>query len=411
MINHIDAEINKTLLEKQKKQIEEQKKQRSIKKKSQPNPIINMFNNPKIVSSITPEWEVIFRLHKPLDENSEEIKNLFQAIKKLTKDLPKIPIKIPQPFLRSFDELTESEYAIFIELAEKIYAVRFFNEKGNDPNSLYRAVGFGFIERLVTSKNPFTSLYRVINALKLKENIQFISPQSQSATMGSEGILELGALPAYFIDQLMRLAEKLWLTCEERDSKEILIEAINQLFKDNDVFRLGLLLLLRTETYEYVQRNKKYAEYEGNLLDFAIAPNNKIIQLVSRILKVNLEIHDFDKENKKESFLLFEPKQPDSELKAIVILKYHGIYQLGYQADYCKSRYPKIYQLNQEKKEKLCSFCFKNEGKKHGCEHNYCSDCLNGCLQKSQINVIKCGKCKKALGNRNHLLSQSQIKN
>ena len=58
--------------------------------------------------------------------------------------------------------------------------------------------------------------------------------------------------------------------------------------------------------------------------------------------------------------------------------------------------------------KKKCSFCTQKKAVQYeSCEHFYCLECLKDIVDSTKFNLVKCKKCKKALGNKHHL---SQIK-
>lgn len=401
MIAKIDDKINEELRKKMKKN------------RNSRNMNMSIFINPKIIKNISEKWELLFRNHNLIEENSKENKSLLDLIERLQVDLPRIGVQKTEAYLESFQDLDNSQSNLYIDQAENIYVVRMFIEKSLEQNSFYQAVGFAYLEQLATESSPFNLMYQFITKLKSKVNFQFISPQSQKTSFKNDGILKIENLPNYFIDQLMRFSEQLWLNQKLNNSglKKKMIEEFEILFQKNKAFQLAILLHLRTEAAEYFE-SKNNLKGLNNVIDLKLSPSIRTIKAIAKILEVTIEVYDFDKdEDEKNKAIIAEPDMARTQLKKIILFKYKEVYHIAYEKKYSKTRFPKAYEINKTKKKDICSFCYREKGKTYNkCEDNYCLECLNLALQKSQGNVVKCEKCRKCLGNKENLLSTSKIK-
>ena len=352
----------------------------------------------------------------------EKLKSkLITSVKRLAQEYQGFSIKAPQPYIGAsfIDKNITKQFELYLKKIDDCYLIRIFSEKNLDQNSFYRALGFAYLEQLVIElgkKKPFNNMFRLITKLKQKKKLQFVSPQSIKNSYNPEDLLELDELPSYFLDSLMRLSEKMWLMNEEdpKEFREKMIKELENLFKTDMAFHLAVLLLLRTEAFEYCETKQIYPECEHNLLDFCTSPSQNTIKLIAKMLKMKIEVYDFDQEDLKLQCINAEPKKIDSELQTVILFKLKGVHHIGYgNAKYCKKMFPKVYQANKDEKNQICGICYQNPGKPFEgskCKDNYCLECLRKTIGTSERNVIRCNKCNETLGNKGHLMNSSLIR-
>jgi len=408
VINSIEDEIKKEMI----KKLKSQKNQKSSNKKEFTS-ILNPWENIKMFSKINSQWRQLFKQHD-LFQEIEQIDSLTKSVQFISENPPKPPFdKPPQPILGFFrnKKLDDEENEFFQKMTDKLVVIRYYNQKLEDSNSFYRAVGFAYLEQLVSEDNPFQSLHKFITSLKSKGTFEMMNPISPNTSFNPNFSLDFKSWSTYIIDLLMRMAGNMW-TCVEVSEKdpEKMIEELQVLFNENSAFQLGIVLLLRQEGFEKAKQFENYEDCKKNLSEIDAPPTRRVFKTIAKVLKVRLQIFDFD--NPSEEPFDFEPTKIDSNLNPIFLVKYKKVYNIGYSKKFSRSRFPKAYQLNSERKQNLCCSCNINEGKKYNkCQDNYCIECLNKILNEMKdVQMAKCPKCRQVLGNRGHLLTESQIK-
>ena len=399
----IEADINTELLEKLKK----------IQKKSPQNKkskILNPFDNIVLFQKVPPAWKELFIQHKHFD-NEKDTKELLKSIATACEDRSKPPFHSEAlPFLQFLrgGGIEKDDMKSFKDSIGQFSVIRPYNTKLEDANSFYRAVGFAYFENLLWENKPFDALLNLLKGLKAKGQFEMMSPVSTNVSMNVNVILNFKCWSSYLIDQLMRLAGEIWASEELNNrNNEKLVEQWRDMFNNNLAVQMGLVNLLRQMAYEKVKDREGYKQTCQNLTDIDAKPGVKNFQAIAKILKMKLHIVDLDDPSDDEDF-----KYPsDNDMDKISLIKYASVFHIVYTKTYSKQRFPKLLQLNREFKAKLCCKCELVEGQTYNqCKDYFCVGCLNKILKESEGNIVKCPICKSALGNRGHLLTQSQIK-
>lgn len=401
LASSIEADINTELLEKLKK----------IQKKSPQNKkskILNPFDNIVLFQKITPTWKELFIQHKLFD-NEKDTKELLKSIATACEDRSRPPFHSEAlPFLEFLrgGSIEEDEIESFKNLIGQFSVIRPYNAKLGDANSFYRAVGFAYFENLLWEDKPFDALQKFLKGLKAKGPFEMMSPVSTNVSMNVHVNLNFKCWSSYLIDQFMRMAGEMWASEELNNrNNEKLVEQWRDMFNNNLAVQMGVVLLLRQLAYEKVKDREGYKQTCQNLTDIDAKPGVKNFQTIAKIVKMKLHIVDLD-DTSDEDF-----KYPnENELDKICLIKYKNVFHVVYAKSYSKQRFPKLLQLNREIKSKLCCQCELVEGKNYNqCKDYFCFGCLNKILREVEGNIVKCPICRSALGNRGHLLTQSQI--
>ena len=402
LASSIEADINAELLEKLKK----------IQKKSPQNKkskILNPFDNIVLFQKVTPAWKELFIQHKLFD-NEKDIKELLKSIATACEDRSRPPFHSEAlPFLEFLrgGGIEEDDLENFKNSIDQFSVIRPYNAKLEDANSFYRAVGFAYFENLLWEDKPFDALLKFLKGLKAKGPFEMMSPVSNNVSIMNVHVnLNFKCWSTYLIDQFMRMAGEMWASEELNNrNSEKLVEQWRDMFNNNLAVQMGVVLLLRQMAYEKVKDREGYKQTCQNLTDIDAKPGVKNFQTIAKIMKMKLHIVDLD-DPSDEDF-----KYPnENDLERISLIKYNKIFHIVYAKSYSKQRFPKLLQLNREIKKKLCCQCGLVEGKNYNqCKDYFCFGCLNKILREAEGNIVKCPVCKSALGNRGHLLTQSQI--
>lgn len=366
------------------------------------------FQDVRFFTKINSSWKELFVNHVPMKE--AEFETLRASLASVCGELARPPFaEQAQPFLefekraRAGSERVAEQLR---ELRKTMAVVRVYNAKLEDENSFYRAVCLGYLEQLVTDKPPFKLLYSFLLSVKAQGEIEIL-PISQKASIKPSSTLDFKGWLLYVTEQLMRLAARMW-TLHELANQDTLkvVDELLRLFNEDQVFQLGLAMLLRQKALQLVRDREKMEDCRANLSDIDAQPIKQAIKTVIRALKVAIDI--YDKENREKMFQ-FEPSS--SELAPIVLLKEGSFYSLLYSKKTAKWLFPKLLELNEDTKSRLCCECGGARAEQHGnCKDYYCEDCLDLLLKRNKGVALKCPRCEKSMGNQQHLLDTSTIR-
>lgn len=361
---------------------------------------INLINNPNLID-IHPSWKEVFQKYEP--RNKIDYSNLSSFAKKYLT----ININPPDAFLNWINDKNEISEDNRLDLSDKIFGARTFFQKNEiNLNSFCLAFGYVYIEKMFTEKYHFTTLLDFFKIFTENKNFQFISPQSLKTSINEQDLLGIEELPHYMCDIMIQMAEKLLFAYSENKDRycEIMTEHLLDLFNKDIIFLLCVILFIKSKALEFCRKRKKrsYIKHSNNLTDFTSEITEGIMEIIAKSLKCELTVYTNEE---KEQFIYNNNNESENFKPLSVTLFKSDMYHVLYRKKEVKRLFPKIYKRNSELKEKLCSFCFRKEGRKYEkCEHTYCQECLSELLEKSRKNVIKCPECSQCLGNKDSLM-------
>lgn len=357
---------------------------------------ISLINNPNLID-MHPSWKEIFEKHETRKKNDYSKLSEF-AKKYLTIKINATDTMIN--WLRDKDEISDSQRKVF---SKKMYSVRtFFQKNEANLNSFCLAFGYVYIEKMLTEGYHFKSLLDLLKSFNDNHNLQFVSPQSLKTSINEQDLLNIEELPHYMHNILMMTAEKLLFVFNENKDRycEIMTKYLLDLFNEDIIFLLCVILFIRTKALNLCKTKKKYKKHCNKFMDFTSDISQKSMEIIAKALKCEIIIFN----NEEKTQFMHDCQDSEKFNPFTITLFKSDMYHAFYPKKEAKSLLPKNYQLNSELKEKLCSFCFRNEGRKYEkCKHTYCHACLSEIIEKSKKNIIKCPECSQCLGNKENL--------